>query len=148
MADRYIWENGSVMDWKKGTTHVMNPSMHYGVAAFEGIRFYDTLKGPAIFRLTDHLDRFCYSMKVLGMPTVRNHWELGSAIKGLIRRNKMTEGYIRPIAWFSDEKVGLHLVGGTVSIQIALFDWQKAGQENLRVHISRYRRIHRATTDV
>ena len=148
MTDRYIWENGSVLDWKKGTTHVMNPSMHYGVAAFEGIRFYNTPKGPAIFRLTDHLDRFFYSMKVLGMPTVRNHWELGSAIKELIRRNKMTEGYIRPIAWFSDEKIGLHNAGGVVSIQIALFDWQNTGKDTLNVQISRFLRIHPKTTDV
>lgn len=147
MNTRYIWENGSVLDWKKGTTHVMNPSMQYGVAAFEGIRFYNTKKGPAIFRLNDHFDRLFYSMGVLGMSAEYNYWQLTGAIIELIRRNEMTEGYIRPIAWFSDEEIGLHSSGKETSIQIALFDWL-ASKDALRVHISPFRRIHPATTDV
>ncbi|TSC68423.1 MAG: branched-chain amino acid aminotransferase, partial [Parcubacteria group bacterium Gr01-1014_66] len=61
---RYIWQNGKIKKWSYGTTHVMNPSLHYGIAAFEGIRFYQTDRGPAVFRLKDHLDRFFYSMNV------------------------------------------------------------------------------------
>ena len=144
----YIWENGSIMDWKKGMTHVMNPSMHYGIAAFEGIRFYNTKMGPAIFRLTDHLDRFFYSMNVLGMQIAYNHWELESAIIALIKCNNTTEGYIRPIAWFSEEEIGLHNAGGAVSIQIALFTWKGMEKDGLSVHFSPFRRIHPETTDV
>lgn len=148
MRDVYIWQNGFVKKWGSGTTHAMNPSLHYGIAAFEGIRFYQTDKGPAIFRLKDHLDRFFYSMNVLGMPLHYTHEQLTKAIKELIVLNKMSEGYIRPIAWFSDEKVGLHNAGGTTSVQIALFDWKKSGPDTLRVHISPFLRIHPKTTDV
>lgn len=148
MHGQYIWQNGSIKRWRYGTTHVMDPSLHYGIAAFEGIRFYKTDHGSAIFRLKDHLDRFFYSMNVLGMPIVHNHEQLTQAMKELIVRNKMNEGYIRPIAWFSDQVVGLHNAGGKTSIQIALFDWKKSGQDTLRVHISPFLRIHPRTTDV
>lgn len=148
MNGQYIWHNGSIKKWRYATTHVMNPSLHYGIAAFEGIRFYQTNKCPAIFRLKDHLDRFFYSMNVLGMPIMYDQEGLTKAVKDLIIRNKMTEGYIRPIAWFSDEKVGLHNAGGTTSVQIALFDWKKSGPDTLRVHISPFLRIHPKTTDV
>ena len=143
-----IWENGIFKEWLYGTTHVMNPSMHYGIAAFEGIRFYNTLEGPTVFRLYEHLDRLFYSMKVLGMPIAYNHAKLGNAILQLIKNNQMKEGYIRPIAWFSDQKIGLHLVGGSVSIQISLFEWQKNSTNEFRIHFSPIRRIHPQTTDV
>ncbi len=143
-----MWHNGIIKKWRYGTTHAMNPSLHYGIAAFEGIRFYRTKRGPAIFRLKDHLDRFFYSMNVLGMPIAYDHEQLTQAIKELIVLNKMDEGYIRPIAWFSDQMVGLHNAGGTTSIQIALFDWKKSNPNTLRVHISPFLRIHPKTTDV
>jgi branched-chain amino acid aminotransferase len=148
MHGTYIWQNGLIKKWGSGATHVMNPSLHYGIAAFEGIRFYQTDKGPAIFRLKDHLDRFFYSMNVLGMPIAHHHEQLTQAIKELIVLNKINEGYIRPIAWFSDQVIGLHNAGGTTRIQIAIFDWRKFGQDMLRVHISPFLRIHPKTTDV
>lgn len=148
MHGRYVWQNGGVKQWHRGTTHVINPSMHYGIAAFEGIRFYRTERGPAVFRLTDHLDRFFYSMSVLGMQIGYNREQLTTAIIQLITLNKMSEGYIRPIAWFSDKVIGLHNTGGTTSIQIALFEWKKITTEILRVEISPIRRIHPDTTKV
>lgn len=143
-----IWQNGVMKEWRYGTAHAMNPSLHYGIAAFEGIRFYNTERGPAVFRLQDHLDRLFYSMNVLGMLSPYTHDQLTKAIIELIVANKMNEGYIRPIAWFSDKKVGLHNAGGKTSIQIALFDWKKSNQNMLRVHISPFLRIHPKTTDV
>ena len=144
----YIWENGSVMEWEKGTTHAMNPSLHYGIAAFEGIRFYDTEICPAIFRLHDHLMRFFYSMNALGMSHAYSYAQLGSAIIDLIKRNNTTEGYIRPIAWFSDEKIGLHNAGGAVSVQIALFEWEKSDKDSMSIELSPFQRIHPKTTDI
>ena len=148
MHGKYIWQNGSIKKWGTGTTHAMNPSLHYGIAAFEGIRFYNTQRGVAVFRLTEHLDRLFYSMNVLGMPIAYDHEQLIQATKELIGINKMREGYMRPIAWFSDHVVGLHNAGGTTSIQIALFEWKKSGPDTLRVHISPFVRIHPKTTDV
>lgn len=149
MHGRYIWQDGKVKKSLYGTTQVMNPSLHYGIAAFEGIRFYQTDRGPAVFRLTDHLNRLFYSMNVLGMRIMyHTHEELTQAIRELINLNKMSEGYIRPIAWFSDRKVGLHNASGTTSIQIALFEWKNVTHDMLRVEISPIRRIHPKTTDV
>ena len=148
LRHRYIWHNGSIKRWHRGITHAMNPSLHYGIAAFEGIRFYQTERGSAIFRLKDHMDRFFYSMNVLGMPIAYDHEQLTQAIKELIVLNNMSEGYIRPIAWFSEQVVGLHNAGGTTSVQIALFDWKKSNPDTLRVHISPFLRIHPKTTDV
>ena len=145
----YVWQDGRMKDWNRGITHVMNPSLNYGVAAFEGIRFYNTERGPAIFRLQDHLDRFSYSMNVLGMKTGYTHQQMAQGIKNLITLNEMTEGYIRPVAWFSDEMIGLHNIAESrTSIQIALFDWKKSGPDSLSAHISPIRRIHPDTTDV
>lgn len=148
MHGNYIWQNGLIKKWRSGTTHVMNPSLHYGIAAFEGIRFYHTERGPAIFRLNDHLDRLLYSMNVLGMPIRYDREQLNQAVRELVAVNAMSEGYIRPIAWFSDQVIGLHNAGGTTSLQIALFDWKKPNHNALRVHISPFLRIHPKTTDV
>lgn len=147
MHAEMIWENGHIMPWAKGTMHVMNPSMHYGIAAFEGIRFYRTNRGPAIFRLNEHVARFLYSMNVLGMRSPYGPWKLENAIRKLIRLNEMNEGYIRPIAYFSDEQIGLKNAGGSVTIQIGLFSWEKTTKQSLRVTQSRYMRIHPKTTD-
>lgn len=148
MRAKIIWENGYIMPWSKGTMHVMNPSMHYGIAAFEGIRFYRTDRGPAIFRLNEHIARLFYSMNVLGMPSPYNHHHLKTAMIELIRLGGMDEGYIRPIAYFSDEQVGLKNAGGNIAIQIGLFSWGKTAKQSLRVTQSRYMRIHPKTTDV
>ncbi|MDP3778816.1 MAG: branched-chain amino acid transaminase [bacterium] len=149
MNTPYVWQDGHICPWKNGVTHVMNPSLNYGVAAFEGIRFYNTERGPAVFRLQDHLDRLFYSMDVLNMEAGHTHSQLAHAIKELITLNKMTEGYIRPIAWFSDEMIGLHNIAeSTASIQVALFDWKKSNPSSLSAHISPIRRIHPDTTDV
>jgi len=143
-----VWQNGSIIPWGQGKTHVMNASLHYGVAAFEGIRFYNTSWGPAIFRLREHLDRLFYSARVAGMTMPYTAEDLTEATKELIRQSAMQEGYIRPIAWFGEEKIGLHLAGGKVDIQIALFQWQKQAKQAFDLHISPIQRIHPATTDV
>ena len=129
MHGKYIWQNGSIKKWRSGTMHAMNPGLHYGIAAFEGIRFYQTKRGSAIFRLNDHLDRLSYSMNVLGMPPIYDHEQLTQAVQELVAINAMNEGYIRPIAWFSDQVVGLHNAGGKSSMQIALFEWKKSGNQ-------------------
>lgn len=147
MHANIIWENDCIMPWSKGTMHVMNPSMHYGIAAFEGIRFYHTDRGPAIFRLNEHVARLFYSMNVLGMRSLCPSWHIRDAIIEITRLSGMDEGYIRPIAYFSDEQIGLKNAGGNVGIQIGLFSWEKTAKQSLRVTQSRYMRIHPKTTD-
>ena len=96
---KYIWMNGKLVPWKKAQTHVLTHALHYGSAAFEGTRVYDTAKGPAIFRLKDHTKRLLYSAKALKMKVPFSEKELNEATILTIRKNKLKQGYIRPMIY-------------------------------------------------
>ncbi len=70
LASKYIWMNGSLVEFEKATVHFLSPSLHYGIGVFEGIRCYDTEKGPAVFRLRDHMERFMDSSMILGFRSL------------------------------------------------------------------------------
>ena len=102
MAQQYpthIWHNGSIKPWAEATTHVMAHAIHYGSSIFEGIRAYDTPKGPAIFRLTDHLKRFFMSAKVYDMPMPYSLEQLAQACRDAIKANGLGRSYLRPVAF-------------------------------------------------
>ena len=102
MAQQYpqhIWHNGAMKPWAEATTHVMAHAVHYGSSIFEGIRAYDTPKGPAIFRLTDHLKRFFMSAKVYDMPMPYLIEQLAQACREAIRTNGLGRSYLRPVAF-------------------------------------------------
>ena len=102
MAQQYpqhIWHNGAMKPWAEATTHVMAHAVHYGSSIFEGIRAYDTPKGPAIFRLTDHLKRFFMSAKVYDMPMPYSIEQLAQACREAIRTNGLGRSYLRPVAF-------------------------------------------------
>jgi branched-chain amino acid aminotransferase len=147
MHAEMIWDHGTIKPWTHGVIHSMTPSLHYGLSVFEGIRFYQTEKGPAIFRMAEHWDRFFYSCKVLGMTLPFSRQQLTQGTIELIRESAMTEGYIRPIAFFTEQQVGLHNAGGPVGVHIGLFSWKKKRKDALRVCTSKYMRIHPQTTD-
>lgn len=144
-----MWKNGRLIPWEDGKTHVINQGLHYGCAIFEGIRFYETDKGPAIFRLPEHLERFFLSASVLKMKIPFSANELAGGIKDLIKITGLKEGYIRPIAWFADEKIGLNMIGGRVDVAIAVLPWDKKTTKTaLDFKISPFRRIDPRTTNV
>ena len=103
-----IWHNGKLIPWNEAKIHVLSHSLHYGSAAFEGIRFYKTKHGPAIFRLIDHVDRFLYSTTTLKMSLPYSRDELTSAIIEVAKANELEEGYIRPIAFYGYGKMGVN----------------------------------------
>ena len=105
---KYIWFNGELVEWDQAVEHTVNHALHYGTAVFEGIRFYPTSKGPAIFRLADHIKRFLFSASVLKMDLGYSHQELEKAIKLTVAKNEISNGYIRPIAWYGEDKMGLN----------------------------------------
>lgn len=117
--------------------------MHYGSAVFEGIRFYKTDKGPAVFRLKEHTARLLKSAKVFNMKIPFTQQQLEEATLETIRKNKIGAGYIRPIAFFGYGKMGLNPEGAPVDVAIAVWPWGSyLGEEAVKVKVSKYMRIH------
>ena len=94
-----IWFNGELVDWKDAQIHVLSHVVHYGSSVFEGLRCYDTEKGPAVFRLRDHMKRLLNSGKVYRMDIPYTLDELCDAVKETIRENNLKSCYVRPIAF-------------------------------------------------
>lgn len=144
-----IWLDGKFVDLEKAKIHVLTHTLHYGGGAFEGIRAYETDKGPAVFRLKDHIKRLFYSAKVLGMKIPFSPKEIENAILKLIKINKVKECYIRPIAFYGYGKMVLNPKGAPVNLAIAIWPWEKLlGEKPVKVKISSYIRIHPKSTVV
>ncbi|HEV2593057.1 MAG TPA: aminotransferase class IV, partial [Gaiellaceae bacterium] len=94
-----IWMNGQLVDWADAKVHVGVHGLHYGTGVFEGIRCYDTPKGPEVFRLTDHMERLHNSAKLLYMDIPFSVEDLRSACNELLATNGLNECYLRPIAF-------------------------------------------------
>lgn len=144
---KLIWMDGKLIPWEKANTHVLTHSLHYGAGVFEGIRFYNTPKGPAVFRLNDHLKRLYYSAKCVEMKIPFKINELHNAIIDLIVKNEIKSGYIRPLAYFGFGKMGLNPKGCPVNVCIAIWPWDSyLGDKPVNCKISNYMRIHPKTT--
>jgi len=142
IKNNYIWLNQRFVQEKMATIPILTHGLHYGSAIFEGIRFYETKNGPAIFRLDEHLERFFFSAKALGMKIIYSKQELKKAIIELVKKNKLKSGYIRPIAFYG-EKMGLNPNGVEVQVGIACWAWGKyLEKETVRVKISPFMRLH------
>ena len=138
-----IWLNGRLIDWRKAQVHVLSHALHYGSGVFEGIRFYKTAKGPAIFRLKEHVDRLFYSAKALEMKIPYSRKQISDAIVKTVKNNKVTSGYIRPLCFFDYGKMGLNPVGAPVSVVVACWPWGSyLGGKPIRVKTSKYIRLH------
>lgn len=149
MLSKYVWKNGKIIDGRNAKTNIFCQGLHYGMGVFEGIRFYDTEeRGPAIFRLDKHLERFDYSQRKAYMILRYSPEVLTDAIKELIKKSGLREGYIRPIAWYGEERLGLRL-GEKTDVAIAVFSWNKRLEhEQIRAKISKYLRIDPRSTHV
>ena len=142
-----IWLDGQWIDWKKANIHVLTHSLHYGMGVFEGLRAYDTPKGPAIFRLKEHTDRFFRSAHILNMPVPFDKDTLNQAQCDVIIKNNLTSGYIRPILFYGSEGMGLRADNLKTHVAIAAWEWGAyLGAENLtkgiKIRTSSYTRHH------
>lgn len=102
MAQQYpehIWHNGRIKPWAEATVHVMAHALHYGSSVFEGIRSYETPKGPAIFRLTDHIKRLFQSAKIYDIAIPYTLEEINAACREVVKANGLTKAYLRPVAY-------------------------------------------------
>jgi hypothetical protein len=149
MADRdgFIWQDGKLVPWREATTHVLTHSLHYGLAVFEGVRAYNTVKGTAIFRLAEHTQRLINSGKIYMMDIPYSKDELMEAQKEVVRANKLESCYLRPIAFYGSEKMGIPPKGATVHVAIAAWPWgaylgEEGLEKGIRVKTSSYTRHH------
>jgi branched-chain amino acid aminotransferase len=149
MADRdgFIWHDGKLVPWREATTHVLTHSLHYGLAVFEGVRAYKTAEGTAIFRLREHTERWFNSGKIYMMQIPYDRETLMEAQKEVVRANNLEECYIRPIAFYGSEKMGVSPKGAKVHVSIAAWPWgaylgEEGLEKGIRVKTSSYSRHH------
>jgi branched-chain amino acid aminotransferase len=141
-----IWMNGQQVDWKDATIHVLSHALHYGTGVFEGIRCYETPRGPAVFRLRDHLERMERSAKIFLMDIPYSVDELVEATHALILANGMRSCYVRPIAYrgFGGE-MGVNPDSNPIDVSIAVWAWgaylgEDALEHGIKMTISSWRR--------
>src|ERR1700693_4843777 len=149
MADRdgFIWYDGKLVPWREATTHVLTHSLHYGLAVFEGVRAYKTAIGTAVFRLKEHTDRLFSSAHIYMMKIPFTRERLIEAQIEVVPANGHEACYIRPIAFYGSEKMGVSPVGAKVHVAIAAWPWGAyLGEEGLtkgiRVKTSSFARHH------
>ncbi|MGP3668058.1 MAG: branched-chain amino acid transaminase [Candidatus Bathyarchaeota archaeon] len=145
---KYIWFNGKFVKWNEAKVHVLTHTLHYGSGVFEGIRCYKTPKGPAIFRLRDHVERLFRSAEVFKIKIPYTLNELSKAIVETVKVNNLDECYIRPIVFRGYGEMGLNPLNSPVEVAIATWTWGAyLGEESLkkgvRVKLSPYIRIPR-----
>ena len=149
MADRdgQIWYDGRLVPWRNATTHVLTHSLHYGLAVFEGVRAYNTVAGTAIFRLKEHTERLFNSAHIYLMKIPYSAEALMEAQKEVVRANRLDACYIRPIAFYGSEAMGISAKNVSVHVAIAAWPWgaylgAEALERGIRVKTSSYVRHH------
>lgn len=149
MADRdgFIWFNGKLVPWREAQVHVLTHSLHYGLSVFEGERAYKTDKGPAIFRLKEHTDRLFNSAHIYRMNMPYTREQIMEACCEVVRANNLDSCYIRPIAFYGSEKMGVSPKGAATHVAIAAWPWgaylgEEGLQKGIRVKTSSYARHH------
>jgi branched-chain amino acid aminotransferase len=138
--------NGDLVDWAEATVHVGAHGLHYGTGVFEGIRCYDTERGPAVFRLTDHLDRLAASAKLIYMHLPYSVEELRDASHELLAANRLRECYLRPIAFYGYGELGVHPGSNSVDVVIMSWPWgaylgEDGVRRGVKATISSWRRV-------
>jgi branched-chain amino acid aminotransferase len=145
-----VWHNGEFIKWEDARVHVMSHVLHYGSSVFEGIRCYKTRRGPAIFRLTEHMQRLLNSAKIYRMTHDWTRDELFAASVELVRRSKLEQCYLRPIIFRSlDEEhpaFGVNPFPNPLACYIGAWDWGKylgdeAIEQGVDVQVSTWNRL-------
>ena len=149
MADRdgVIWLDGEMVPWREAKVHVLTHTLHYGMGVFEGVRAYDAEQGTSIFRLDAHTDRLVNSSKIMNMPMPYDKETLNAAQCAAVRENNLKSAYIRPMAFYGSEGMGLRADNLKVHVMVAAWEWGAyMGEENLnrgiKIATSSYSRHH------
>ncbi len=148
MESKFIWMDGELVPFEKATIHFLTPALHYGAAVFEGIRAYDTEKGPAIFRLRDHAERLIESAEVFGFRNLKfTVQDVIDGCKAVVKANGFRNCYVRPLLYLTDGGWNLNVDGGRAALGIAAWEWnnylgEEALAKGIRANISSYTRHH------
>ena len=140
-----IWMNGELIPWADARMHVLTHSLHYGTGVFEGIRAYETKRGPAVFRLTEHVVRLFDSAKIMMMEIPYTVDEIVQATKDTVRSTGLSSCYVRPIAYYGYGEMGLNTLPCAVDVAIACWPWgaylgDDAVSKGVRMKISSWTR--------
>ena len=149
MADRdgVIWYDGELVQWREANTHVLTHSLHYGMGVFEGVRAYNTPDGTAIFRLQAHTDRLFDSAHIMGMKIPFTKEEINEATRAAVRENGLESAYIRPLAFYGSEGMGIRADNLKVHVVIAAWHWgaymgDEALENGIKIRTSSFTRHH------
>jgi len=140
-----IWMDGELVDWDDARIHVLTHSLHYGCGVFEGIRAYETAQGPAVFRLTDHIERLFSSAKIFMIDIPFTVQEIVDATKETVRVNGLPSCYIRPLVYLGYGEMGLNPLPCKVNVSIAVWPWgaylgDEGMQKGVRMKVSSWQR--------
>lgn len=144
----YIWMDGKFIKWDDAKIHVLSHSLHYGVAAFEGIRAYTTWDGrSAVFRLDRHIERFFDSAHIMMMDYPYTKKDIHNAVIDVLKKNKLKAGYIRPISFIGYGDMGLYVEHNPVQIAIAAWPWgaylgEEGIEKGIKIKVSSYVRYN------
>ena len=141
-----IWFSGELVDWADAKIHVGSHGLHYGSGVFEGIRCYETERGPAIFRLGDHLQRLANSARLLYMSLPYTVEDLRAAVNETVAVNGLDECYVRPIAFFGYGELGVHTGTNPVEVAIMVWPWgaylgEEGQKQGITAMISSWKRV-------
>lgn len=149
MADRdgLIWLDGEMVPWRDAKVHVLTHTLHYGMGVFEGVRAYEAQQGTSIFRLDAHTQRLMNSAKIMNMKMPFDKATLDEAQRAAVRENNLKSAYIRPMAFYGSEGMGLRADNLKVHVMVAAWEWGAyMGEENLtkgiKIATSSYTRHH------
>lgn len=148
MESKYVWMNGELVEYEKATIHFLTPALHYGTAVFEGIRAYATERGPAVFRLKEHMERLLTSARVFGFRNLPYTVDdLCEAAKLVVSANHFAECYIRPLLYLAGGGWNLNVDGGQPGLGIAVWEWKnylgkEALEAGIRANIASFTRHH------
>ncbi len=149
-ATKKIWMDGTLVDWDDATIHILNPTLHYGWGVFEGIRAYATDRGPAVFRLTEHIERLFRSAHLYFMEPEFSVEEVIEATKETVRANEVESCYIRPLFYLGYGEMGLNPLPSKTKVSIAVWPWgaylgAEAEEKGCRAMVSSWQRIGQNT---
>lgn len=145
--DGVIWFDGELVPWREAKTHVLTHTLHYGMGVFEGVRAYKTDQGTAIFRLQEHTDRLFRSAHIMNMAMPFDKKTLNEAQRAAVRENGLESAYLRPMAFYGSEGMGLRADNLKVHVIVAAWSWgaylgAEGMEKGIRIRTSSYTRHH------
>ncbi|MCA1726616.1 MAG: branched-chain amino acid transaminase [Actinobacteria bacterium] len=140
-----VWMDGKLVDWDQATVHILTHSLHYGSGVFEGVRCYETKRGPAIFRGRDHVARLFRSASIYMIDIPFTPDEIFEAMRETIRANNLTSCYVRPLVYLGYGEMGVNPLPAPVNVSVAVWKWgaylgEEALAQGCRAKISSWTR--------